>query len=458
MIAGSIFLVIRIFSRKPGFLLKNNNILRVMFWISLASLLFSFGIPFVFGMKEFAEQFGIIRQIRVLARFSWLFYYLLNIVVMVAVAHLFLVKTSSFWRKIPAFLALALLLTEAVYHTRGISPQLNNKISEVRVLFSPGLADSEFRAADYQAVIPLPYFHIGSENLWIDGTDECKRKTLLFSLQSGIPTTGVILSRTSLSQTFMLDAVLKEPLQRLEIVDYLVDERPFLILKMKDYLPSDAENRLLKEASLVKDGKDATLFKLPVNVLKSIHEIWRREIVQQFDSLKLYRNSGYFVNDSALRFIEHNFDENYSRLSLRGQGTFLYRSGLWTRLSRDTLAGTDKGKKLTINFWIHNYYKDGYVRGLLRINHRSPVNHNLQNSETTDFFRHIIAYQGDWALMETETETLYQDEILELSVRNTVLPEEVFVLDELLIREKGLEIWQSGQKFLLLTGRKYLRR
>ena len=458
MIAGIVFLMVRVFSRKPLILFSGNKILRVMFWISLAALLFSFGIPFVFGMKEYVEQMGIIRQIRVLARFSWLFYYVLNLVVFAALFRLYQAKDKPWWWKVPALLAIPLLLTEAFYHTRGIAPHLNNRISAESDSGLSGFKTSDFRAADFQAVIPLPWFHIGSENLWVDGTDDCKKETFFFSLQTGIPTTGAILSRTSLSQTFMLDAVLKEPLQRLEIVDYLTDERPFLIMKMHNYSPTEAENRLLKEASLVKEGKDAALFSLPVSILKSSHEIRRREVIQLFDTLGLFRRGKHHVSDSVKRFFEHSFDETFSRQTLRGQGSFLFRSRQWTKLSGDTLKAVLPGQILILNFWVYNYLKDGYVRSQLSIKHRSSSDPRQQQSETADFFRHIIAYQGDWALIEMETETRYPDEILELSVRNTILPEEVFVLDELLIREKGLDIWQSNQKFLLLNGKKYIRR
>jgi hypothetical protein len=452
-----ILVPVRKLRRKPLLIYTEHTMLKVMFWISLAALVFSFGVPFVFGLKEYAGQWGIIRQIRVLARFSWLFYYLVNIVIFVGLYRLLIQKEKPWWWKVPAICAIPLLFTEASFHTRAMAVHLNNRV-EVTSVEDTGISSVDFHPRDYQAVIPLPWFHIGSENLWVDGTEESKRKTLLFSAVTGIPTTGTILSRTSLSQTFMLDAMLREPLQRLEIVDYLYDERPFLVMKMKDYLPSGAEQQLLKEATPINHGLKADLYSLPVNVLKSIHEIRRREMIQQFDSLTIFKREGFGLSDSLGFFWEHSFDETDSRQVMRGKGSFLFRSQQWTHFSRDTLNGLSAGKKITIGFWVNQYFNDGYLRGKVKLNHRSYNGSQRETEETSDFFRHIAGYQGDWALIELETETRFPDEILELSVCNDILPDEVFVLDELLIRESDLDVWQEGQGFLLYNGRKFKKR
>ncbi len=457
ILAVSIALPVRKFLRKAPLVYTELTILKVMFWISLAALVFSFGVPFVFGLKEYAGQWGIIRQIRVLARFSWLFYYLVNIVIFVVLYRLFIQKEKPWWWKIPAIFALMLLFTEAAYHTRAIAIHLNNKV-EVTNVAATGVSSAGFHPEDYQAVIPLPWFHIGSENLWVDGTDESKSKTLLFSMATGLPTTGTILSRTSLSQTFMLDAILREPLQRLEIVDYLYDERPFLVMKMKDYLPTDPELQLLKEATPINRGPETELYSLPVNVLKSIHEIRRREVIQRFDTLSLFRKGKFALSDSLGSFWEHSFDETDSRQVMRGKGSFLFRSRQWTHFSRDTLIGVTAGSRITVGFWIYQYSNDGYLRGKVKVTHRPSGGNQQGRVESTGFFKHIAGYQGDWALIELDTETQFPGEILELSVSNDVLPDEVFVLDELLIRESNLDVWQEGKGYLLFNGRKFQRR
>jgi hypothetical protein len=458
-VSGLVLIIVRIVRKRAVGKISDHIILNLLFWISLVALLVSFGVPFIFGLQHYAEKFGFIRQIRVLARFSWLFYYIVNIVVFAALyRRAFGAGRHIIW-KIAAILAIILLWTEAIFNLHGIAPFLNNRFPDLE----KGTRQQNnwvnvFNSSEYQAIIPLPYFHIGSENLWIDGSNESKKNTLLFSLKTGIPTTGVILSRTSISQTFMQDALLKEPLQRLEIVDYLSDDRPFLILKMNDYHPTDAEYRVLKNASEIKKAPTFTLYSFPVTALKSMHEVLRREIIARFDTLKLSQRDGFLISDS-LRFVQlFSFDNIPSKPALRGQGTFHFPGGEWNPFITDTLHGLGIGKKITIGFWLYNYQKDGYVRSQFRISHREPGKNQPFRVETADFFKHIKAYQGDWALIEADTEVPCENDIIELAVRNNIIPASFFLLDELLIREKGVDVWQSDDKFLILNGRKFLRR
>ncbi len=43
-------------------------------------LLYSFGLPFILGLEWLIDLIGPVRQMRGIARFSWLFYYVMNIV------------------------------------------------------------------------------------------------------------------------------------------------------------------------------------------------------------------------------------------------------------------------------------------------------------------------------------------------------------------------------------------
>lgn len=131
-----------------------------------------------------------------------------------------------------------MLLFEAVFNTRGIAVHLNNRIpllEDTENLLPENQWVRSVSPSDFQAILPLPWFHVGSENIWIDGSEEGKETAMVASLKTGLPLAAAMLSRTSLSQTFMSHALLLEPLQRLELADYLPAEKPLLVLVMKDY-------------------------------------------------------------------------------------------------------------------------------------------------------------------------------------------------------------------------------
>jgi hypothetical protein len=461
LLAGLVLSIRRRIKKEPFININESRTVQVLFWASVAALLFSFGIPFVFGMRGWFSGFAQIRQLRVLARFAWLFYYLLNIVIFSGLYRKAFNNGHSIPWKILATAGMLLLWFEGACNLHGIAPQLLNRLPETGSSV-PSKQNRQtaggFQWQSYQAVIPLPFFHIGSENIWTDGSDESKKTTLLTSLETGLPTTAAILSRTSISQTFLLDALVREPLQRLELVDFLTDDRPFLIMKMKGYEPSDPEKRLLSEVMKVGGNDQYTLYSISVNTLKSIHEIRRREILSRYDSLKLFTRNGFRLSDSAGYFRLYSFNGFPSAESLMGRGAFSFTGRTWNLVVSDTLSGTGSGRKINIGFWLYPYQKDGSVRSQIRIIHRKAGTQGIPSGEQSDLFRNIRSYLGDWALIELETETRFKDEILEISVRNTVIPSSTLVLDELLIRDKNLDVWQSVGRFVLYNDRKFQRR
>jgi hypothetical protein len=141
-----------------------------------------------------------------------------------------------------------------------------------------------------------------------------------------------------------------------------------------------------------------------------------------------------------------------------GQGAFSFTGRTWNLVVSDTLRGIGNGRKFCLGFWLYPYQKDGSVRSQIRIIHRKAGNQGVPSEEQSDYFRNIQAYLGDWALIELETETRFDDEILEISVRNTVIPSSTLVMDELLIRDKNLDVWQSVGRYVFYNDRKFQRR
>jgi hypothetical protein len=459
-ITGLVIIIKKILRKEVSYNISSLKTVNVMFWASVVALFLSFGIPLIPVLKEIPDHFGIIRQLRVLARFSWLFYYFINIVVFAAIFHFAFVRKPELKWKIVSVLAILLLWIEGSFNLNGIAVHLNNRIPELEDRVNQTQVNSwiqKINVSDYQAIIPMPYFHIGSENIWIDGSEESKRNVLLASLKTGLPTTGVILSRTSISETYMNDALFREPLQRLELADFLSDERPFLICQMNGYVPDEAEIWLLKGSHEILQNDRFTLSSLPVNYIKSLHETWRRHIVERFESSIQFPVNGYFVSDSLAFFKQYSLDQIPSSTPMRGTGAFSYSSGEWRILCSDTLKGIQAAKKLIIGFWVDEYLKDGTMRSNLEIVHKAPEGTEIRKN-ITEFFRHIKAYQGDWALVEMETETQFAGEILQLSVRNNVIPHIKLTIDELLIRKKGTDIWKPGEKYLIYNGRSFLKR
>ncbi len=429
-------------------------------WISVIALLFSFGVPFVFGLEWLADYIGPIRQLRALGRFAWLFYYVVNISVFVAIYRkAFLQPADKLW-KIIAGLAVLLLIYEGYWNMKGNTQGLRNRIVELEDranVIDENRWVKEINPDDFRAIIPIPYFHVGSENIWIDGGHHSRESAMMVSLKTGLPTTGVELSRTSISQTFMNYSLFMEPLQRLEIADHLPGEKPFLVMVMNGYQLTEAEQWLLRDAKPILSTDRFSFLSLSVGTIRDLHESWRMNIFDQFDSAHFFQRESSLVSDSLTWFMVKSFNEASTDISFQGGGAFVFPTRKWAIVWSDTLQNIPAGKTLVAGFWIHDYQRDGCLRTNLEVFQKNSATGETTNYIFTDLFLYIKGFSGNWALVEMEFETKSENEVVQLSLLNKVIPKADFVIDELLVREKGTDIWVDEGTAIFKNGRKYIR-
>jgi hypothetical protein len=459
VLLGALFVFIRKKIKKQPFgKLSDSEPLNALFWVSVAALVFSFGVPFVFTSGWLTDLFGPVRQLRALGRFAWLFYYLLNIIVFAALFHKTGNANKPVWWRMTAVAALLMLFYEGYWNMQTNTSGLHNRFPELEDIKNQTDANrwvKEINPADFQAILPLPYFHIGSENIWIDGTDESKKNAMLVSLKTGLPMTGAELSRTSISRTFINYSLVTEPLQQTELADYLESNKPLLVMKMQGYEPSEAEKWLLRDARFLTETEKFTLLALPVDQIKTLHESWVQNVKFIYEGSKLLPVNGFLVSGPSAFFRVNSFDHLPSLVTLRGEGAFTLPPREWVTLIEDTLVSVPAGTKMTAGFWIFNYMKDATLRGNLEVVQKNSTTGETTGFDYSDFFRHLKGFDGDWALVEYEFETKSPGEILNVRVRNAVLPDTRYTIDELLIREKDLNVWKSEGNILLCNGRRY---
>lgn len=452
--AGLVLIIRRFVLKKNDLKVNSSLIISILFWVSILALLLSIGLPFIMGMKGLAAHIGPLRQLRVLARLSWIFFYMINIVVFAALFLKAFDKPAKWWWKIVAVLAVVLLLTEGFFNTKSTSSHLANRISvlEDRENQTPENAwVYKINPENYQAIIPIPYFHIGSENIRIEGSEEVQQTTMLVSLKTGLPTTAVMMNGTSISQTYVNYALFTEPAERLEFPDYLPDDRPFLILKMNDHRLNETEKFLLEQTRFVLATDGFSLYSLPVSALRRLNLIYRDKMLRQFSAESLSPNREWSVNNASAWYKYVSFDNLESPETFAGNGAMQFESGGWQPVWADTLKNVAAGKPLKISFWINNYQKDAYLRTGFRMEQVNPETGKTIYIFEDQFFKHIKAFYGEWALIEFDAETRSDNEILRLSVKNNVLRNALFQLDELLLRDASLNVYQTTGRYLKIN-------
>ncbi len=176
---------------------RDRHFLNGILFAGFVSGLLAIGLPFsIPAIGDVGESIGFLRQFRALGRFIWIWYYVLLIAA-------YMWAYLRFWRK-PDLRWLAigctmLLLLEGTSHLRHIGtnpyPLPWGERAE-RWLAAIGPIE------DYQAVLPVPYFHEGGETFNAPLGQADFSVSTQVSLLTGLPSLAVAMSRQSNAATF----------------------------------------------------------------------------------------------------------------------------------------------------------------------------------------------------------------------------------------------------------------
>ncbi len=449
----------RLIKRAPVFSVTSDVTLNVVFWVSLLSLLFSFGLPMVLGLKTLPDYLGPLRQVRDLSRFSWLFYYVFNIVLFTGIYTKAFTTGSHWYRKVIAFAAVSILLADAFFHQHTLSGRVLHSMESLYERYPTKEVDawlSETDVSSYQAIAPLPYFHTGSENIWLAGTPEVKDATMLLSLQTGLPTIAADLSRTSISQTFNLFALYTDPLQRLELPDFLPDERPLLLMVMHNHSPDEASARLILNSRLLTSTPKFTLYELSVQTMRRLNLMYQESVTERYRSSMLVEEGDWLVSNPEAYYFVNGFDSMIHETALEGEGMLTFPSRMPQLVWHDTLTTLAPGTNLVVSFWVKDYRTDGNLRTSMEL----QLFHNGMETSYmgANFFEHIKAFSGNWALVEFPFTTTHEGNEVKLMVQNGVRPKMEHGIDQLMVREQGLDLFRQSGRWLELNNRRVIIR
>lgn len=178
---------------------------------------------------------------RAVARFSWPFFWALHLLLLVGLDYwLHEGRTAWRWVAVPALVLLAWLDTrDALKHYRHATVP--------NVLSNPALQPEltpllrQVNPTEYQAILPIPYFHVGSEGegLTIDDADAVSRRSFALSLRTGLPLLASKMSRTPQVQARQLLSLV-QPGDSTSALRARLAGRPILVFYDDRYYQADS--------------------------------------------------------------------------------------------------------------------------------------------------------------------------------------------------------------------------
>jgi hypothetical protein len=424
----------------------------------LAVGIFACGFPFAIKPERMTELFPPIKQFRSLGRFTWAFYYTW------VTFSFFLLWQMMQWlrQKKRAAIGISigvLLAAWTLFEGGALNEGVRVRIWVVKLMtymdgepgMIPGMKTSPWMAniqpEKYSALVALPFYHDGSENFRAN-LPKSSKYAFEASIRTGLPMLNVMMSRTSLNQTWSLLQLVTEPNSPLEILDHLKDPRPILAMRFGSSKEFDGPY-MQPVGPMIYSQDTIQFYTLDLRALQM--SLLQRETLVP-DSLWDAPN-GLKTNhpESGIIWIDHENDGN-------GEG---YRSskGKTVRLKDNNLfhdGPLQYGPKdtLVVSLWLK-----------MRAD-RLPLTQlgfeELSKTEThawdyLSLHNNIQRLDGEWALCEREivvTDPAVNTIRLNVTTWKRKPPEITY--DNVLVRKKGTDVYKFENGIPVWKNNRYM--
>jgi hypothetical protein len=242
-------------------------------WIFMAVvvLLLGMGIPFKWHMQWLMGIIPALKQFRSMGRFSWVFYYIMAIYTALAICR-FATRLMAQKKIALAYgiyaLTLGLWAFDAsgyVMYTRrlGAMARYNYDVTFSKKdvqSWEAFLKEHDHKASDFQAILLLPYFHVGTEKLWVGDVNWLISLGIRPALQLHLPIIDVMSSRSSWGQAMKQVKIAAGPYADKPLLRDIHSTKPFLLLRYEGSYLDDDQRYLLSASDYIGHLVDCNIY------------------------------------------------------------------------------------------------------------------------------------------------------------------------------------------------------
>jgi hypothetical protein len=420
---------------REAFTVTDKFILNVLFLGGILCLIMALGYPFTWR-PSILNYAGPFRQFRAIGRFVIPFFYIMNIYTIYVLWHWY---TSLGKRWFGDFVMIALVLAgfEGYITVRDLPASYYNKFETLNDRENTIPDDSWVNRHDwkeYQSILPMPYYHIGSENYWIGDGSPVIEESYIASLKTGLPLSSVMLSRTSISQTLANLDLFWEPGRSYPVLERMDPVKPVLVVRHRKGILNENESRIIGKSVAIDSNRSMLFYRLYPDSLERI----------------LQEHAEWMARKAALRRQDTSdhwyYFESYDSLE---NGEFSGEIKYYTEFAGCILP--DSGR-FVASFWYEGAGRDLWPRTNLFV--------SLFDSSMTsyyypqlDFFRETIMREGDRALVSVSFEVRHPGDVLKLHYINHILTGGRMRIDRVLVRRESDDVVLEDSGGLLLNTR-----
>ncbi len=404
-------------------------------------LFLSVAFPFyIWKFEKLLNYLGPLQQFRGIARFVFVFYYAVNLFAIIQFS-----KLMSSWKPITKATCLSIVLLVFASDIWSLRNQVIGQTSSGSNAFHSVHLDvvlEKVNVSQFQAIIPLPYFHVGSENFRTKEVEGVREISFALSLKTGLPLTGVQMSRTSMSQTMMQLEFMSYLGRTPKIFSEYPSDKAFLLL-VKDYETlSESSLSLIEHSQRITSINGYTLRSLKFSEIQKIVDHNRSVVLSKKDSAN--RITPTYIN---------SFDSDSTQISFAGPSAKQVQRIEWTDLIEPDL-NLDKEEQYELSFWF--YAGDQHsVNTQVWLWERNLAEEDVR-FEVSEVGDHLEQIVGDWILCTIPVSVSDSKNKIQIMLHRDGVSMDIW-FDEVLLRNIKHDYFKEGplnlnNKYIELPG------
>jgi len=403
---------------------------------SILLLIFSMAYPFKL-YKPSLDWFSVLKQFRAVGRFAWVFYFVITIssVYFIDIYTRHLRKNG---KKILSILVTVVFIGLFFFEGLPYHQDISERIGKSNNMFDRQQLDENFISGldsinpdDYQAIIPLPFYYIGSENFGKTASDKIYLISQLFSYHNSLPILGSYLTRTSIWESKNIVQTMSPGFYEKNIIPDIKSDKPFLIIFSKEEL-SEYEKSILNRAKPISKNNEFELYAISKNDLFKNTTQNEIEFYYKIKS-KLTESKGFLTSDTNAFLYFDGFDDRKSTHVLSGGGAL---SG--PKKNYHILASFDAGTfkvstKYTASFWMYNQgenFGQDMLNSMFILQEKDADNSKW--SKIVDPMNSLVI-NDDWTLVEMPFEINNPNAKITLMIKGNEMSRNDIYIDNFMI-------------------------
>jgi hypothetical protein len=400
--------------------------------------------PFKYGFSFLYDYVGPFRQFRALGRFAWVFYYVFTVF---AVYTFYLMYRYLAMRKLKLLSGTLYLCFFATLFAEGYADQkeVSRTILRNPNFFKMSLLTDEQTDLinkvqsikyNYQAIVTLPFYHVGSESYSKEFTDKAITSSLLFSYWTDLPLVNSSSARSPIPEARKIMQLPSPPYINKEIVGDLPNKKGFLVLFTKEDL-NNQERLFYTRCKPIYETAKFQLLEISYSDLTE-QKVDFRSVTANKNCLA--KKPDFIVDGDSTNFIFESFEKSQSEFMMEGKGAFQGIKKDNNRILTDFSLNALKGSNFIVSFWYYN-------KGELRLQNTCIVEQHDQQGTNLEWLKkspisESFIINGDWSLVEMEFQTTIDNPKISVVLSDFGSSTQKIYIDNLLLRRRDSHIYR----------------